>query len=109
VQKPKPTKHSLGVLYQLCKVIPTGMVKKLSADHGVDGKCRTFSAWSHVVGLLYCHLTHAIGLNDVCDGLRHHEAKLRAIRGAKPPRCDANKHRNSDMMEALFWQVLGSL
>lgn len=112
-KKPKPTKHSICVLYQLCKAIPTGMVRKLSDEYGVEGKCRTFSAWSHVMSLLYCHLTHAIGLNDVCDGLRHHEAKLGGIRGATPPSRNglshANKHRNSDMMEALFWQVLGSL
>ena len=31
---------------------------------------RTFSPWSHVVSLLFAQLTHAIGLNDVCDSLR---------------------------------------
>ena len=25
---------------------------------------------------LYAHLTHAIGLNDVCDGLVHHRGLL---------------------------------
>ncbi len=88
-------------------------MKKLSEKYKVNGKCRTFSAWSHVVSLLYSQLTHAIGLNDVCDGLRHHAAKLGAIRGATPPSRNglshANKKRNSDMMEALFWQVLRSL
>jgi hypothetical protein len=31
---------------------------------------RSFSAWSHVVSMLFAQLTHAIGLNDVCDALR---------------------------------------
>ena len=113
MKKIKPTKHSLSVLNQLCKLIPTGMVKKLSIQSGVQPKCRTFSAWSHVVGLLYAQLTHAIGLNDVCDGLRHHAAKLGAIRGATAPSRNglshSNRHRNSDMMEALFWQTLKHL
>ena len=73
----------------------------------------TFTPWSHVVSLLFAQLTHAIGLNDVCDTLRHHAAKLRAIRGAVAPSRNtlshANRERDSDMMEALFWKVLGHL
>ena len=56
---------------------------------------------------MFEQLTHAIGLNDVCDSLRHHVAKLAAIRVAVAPSRStllyANKHRNSDMMEELFW------
>ena len=72
----------------------------------MDKKSRTFTPWSHVVSLLFAQLTHAIGLNDVCDSLRHHGSKLGAIRGAVAPSRNtlshANKHRNSDMMEELF-------
>ena len=109
----KPTKHSVTILNQVCKRIPPHLVNKLARDHGVDAKCRTFSPWSHVVALLYAQLSHSIGLNDVCDGLRHHEAKLNAIRGATPPSRNglsyANKHRNADMAEALFWQTFDHL
>ena len=89
------------------------MVRNLASEYGVDKKCRTFSAWSHVVSLLYAQLTHSIGLNDVCDALRHHSAKLFAIRGATPPSrnglSNANKTRDADMMEALFWKMLTHL
>ena len=65
------------------------------------------------MSLLFAQLTHAIGLNDVCDSLRHHGAKLGAIRGTVPPSRNtlshANKHRNSDMMEERFWTVLEHL
>ena len=112
-KKPKPTKHSLTVLHQVCKLIPSHLVAKLAREYGVAGKCRTFSPWSHVVCLLYAQLTHAIGLNDVCDGLRHHVSKLGAIRRASAPSRNglshANKHRNADMAEALFWRVLDHL
>jgi len=89
------------------------MVRNLAAEHGVDKKCRTFSAWSHVVSLLYAQLTHSIGLNDVCDALRHHRSKLFGIRGATPPSrnglSNANRTREADMMEALFWKILDHL
>jgi hypothetical protein len=113
VKQPKPTKHSHVVFNQLCKLIPVGMVRNLASEYGVDKKCRTFSAWSHVVSLLYAQLTHSIGLKDVCDALRHHSSKLFAIRGATPPSRNglshANKTREADMMEALFWKMLTHL
>lgn len=79
----------------------------------MDAKARTFSAWSHVVAMLYAQLTHAIGLNDVCDGLRHHSGWLSRIRGASPPSRNgfshANKVRDAAMAEKLFWGVLDHL
>jgi hypothetical protein len=45
------------------------MVSNLAKEYGVDAQSRTFTPWSHVVSLAYAHLTHAVGLNNVCDGL----------------------------------------
>ena len=79
-KKPKPTKHHSTAFHQLCKLIPVGMVRNLAKQYQVDQKSRTFSPWSHVVTLLFAQLTHCIGLNDVCNALRHHAARLSAIR-----------------------------
>jgi hypothetical protein len=112
-KNPKPTKHHATTFHQLCKLIPVGMVRKLAVEHKVDKKSRTFSPWSHVVTLLFAQLTHCIGLNDVCDALRHHAARLFAIRSATVPSRNglshANKTRNADLMEALFWKMLHHL
>ena len=113
MKKPRPTKHSFSTLHQLCNLIPAHLVPKLAREHGVEEKARTFTAWSQVVALLFSQLTHSMGLNDTCDALRHHSSKLAAIRGAVPPSRNnfshANRHRNSDMIEALFWRMLGHL
>lgn len=89
------------------------MIRKLAVDHGVDKKTRTFSAWSHVVSLLYTQLVPCIELNDVCDSLRHHAAKLLVIRATTVPIRNslsyANKQRNATMMEVLFWKMLEHL
>jgi hypothetical protein len=66
----KPTCSSFSLLHQLCNLIPAPLVSKLARDTGVIKRSRTFTPWSHVVSLLYAQLTHAIGLNDVCDALR---------------------------------------
>lgn len=114
MQNQKPTtKSKICVLGSVCKLIPGHLVSKLARKHGIEKRSRSFTPWSHVVSLLYAQLTHAIGLNDVCDGLRHHRGLLSTIRGAVAPARNtlsyANKNRNPAMMEELFWSVLEHL
>jgi len=100
-------------LAQVCNLIPPYIVSKLARKHGVDKKARTFSPWSHVVTLLYAQLVHSLSLNDICDGLKNHAAKLFGVRQATPPRRNtlshANKNREASMAEDLFWEVLSHL
>ena len=109
----KPTASKLTVLRQLCNLIPPHLVPKLARETGVDCMARSFSAWSHVVSMLFAQLTHAIGLNDVCDALRLHSGPLSALRGATPPSRNnlshANKRRHAAFVEGLFWAVLDHL
>jgi hypothetical protein len=106
----KPTKANLSVLDQICKLIPGHLVSKLAREHGVDKKARTFSPWSHVVTLLFAHLSHASSLNGVCDAIRTHETWFTRIRNAKAPTKNtlshANRNRDPAMAEALFWTLL---
>jgi Domain of unknown function (DUF4372) len=98
---------------QICNLIPAFLVSKLARECGVEAKARTFSPWSHVVSLLFAHLTHAIGLNDVCDSLALHRGLLASVRGAVPPSRNnlshANRQRDAAMAEKLFWAVLEHL
>ena len=106
----KPTRGKFSLLRQLCNLIPNHLVPQLAREHAVEEKSRTFRPWSHVVSLLYAQLTHALGLNDVCDALRLHSGPLSAIRGATPPSKNAlsyaNRERNPKLAEALFWTML---
>jgi hypothetical protein len=104
---------STTILRQVCCLIRPHLVNHLAEKHGVDEQCRTFSPWSHVVGLSFAQLTHAIGLNDTCDALQMHSSILATIRGATPP-CrntlsHANKHRDCAMAEELYWTTLDDL
>ena len=115
MQKPnhKPTRSRFTLLRQLCNLIPNHLVPGLARQHEVDTKSRTFKPWSHVVSLIYAQLTHALGLNDVCDALRLNAGPLSAIRGATPPSKNAlshaNRERDAAMAQALFWQMLDHL
>jgi hypothetical protein len=109
----KPTRSSFTLLRQLCNLIPNHLVPQLARDTGVAEKSRSFTPWSHVVCLVYAQLTHALGLNDVCDGLRLHSGPLSALRGATPPSKNglstANRERPAQMAQDLLWAVLEHL
>ncbi len=112
-KSPRPNQSKTSILRQLVELIPTHLVAKLAREHGVDKQARSFTAWSHVVALLYAQLAHALSLNDVCDALKLWATPLRALRGATPPSRNnlshANKTRDCAMAEALFWSVLRHL
>lgn len=109
----KPTRANLSVLAQLCNLIPAFLVSKTARQCGVDKKARAFCPWSHLVALLFAQFTHALSLNDACDALKHHAGKLLRIRGAVAPSKNAfshaNRERDGDMAQALFWEILNHL
>jgi hypothetical protein len=109
----KPTRHRFNVLRQICNLIPEREVAKIARETGVTDKSRSFSPWSHTVGLLDAQLSHCIGLNDLCDSLQLHSGPLSTVRGATPPSRNglshANRERSPKMAEKLFWRVLEHL
>ncbi len=109
----KPTGSKFSILRQLCNLIPPHLVPQLARDTGVEDHTRTFSPWSQAVSLLYAQLTHALGLNDVCDALRLHSGPLSALRAATPLRKNtfsyANRSRDPKMADQLFRAMLAHL
>jgi hypothetical protein len=107
-----PTRSNVVVLNQMLNLIPRGMINRHALETGVAAKARTFSVLSHLSAMLFAQLSHAIGLNDVCDWLRLKSGVLARF-GVTPPSknglSNANMERSSDFAEKLFWSVLGHL
>ncbi len=106
----KPAKAKYTALQQICNLIPPHLVPRLARKHGVDKQARAFSPWSHVVTMLHAQLAHSLSLNDIADTLKNHSGSLATIRQATPPSRNglshANRVRNADMAEDLFWETL---
>jgi hypothetical protein len=109
----KPIKNRYSILHQICNQIPPNLVSKLATRHKIDTQSRTFSPWSHVVTLMFSQLAHSLSLNDVTDTLRNHSGLLHTVRHATPPSRNglshANRTRNANMAEDLFWSVLSHI
>lgn len=105
-----PARYSYTILKQVCNLIPGGLIQELSERYEVDTHSRTFTPWSHTVSLVHAQLTHAIGLNDVCDALQMNRQALSTIRGATPPSRNtlshANKIRDWRMAEGVYWRMM---
>ena len=107
-----PTRANVVVLKQMLNLIPRGLINRHALETGVEAKARSFSVVSHLSSMLFAQLSHAMGLNDVCDWLRL-KAPVLARFGVTPPSknglSNANKERNAEFAEKLFWSVLGHL
>ncbi len=112
MNKTTPARANLIVLKQILNHIPRHLIARHSRETGVDAKARTFSVTSHLAAMLFAQLSHAMGLNDVCDWLRLKAAALSRF-GVTPPSRNAlshaNKERDARFIEKLFWSVLGDL
>jgi hypothetical protein len=88
------------------------MVGRIARETGIDAKARSFSVLSHLSAMLFAQLTHAIGLNDVCDWLRM-KSQVLARHGLRAPSRNglshANKERDATFIEKLFWEQLAHL
>lgn len=108
-----PARYSYTILKQVCNLIPGGIIEALAEEYGINEQSRTFTPWSHIVSLIHAQLTHAIGLNDVCDSLQMNRGILSTIRGATPPSRNnlshANKIRDCEMAEMVYWRMMDHL
>lgn len=106
-----PLKNTLPLLGQLVKYVPPKLADALARKYKIH--TRSFSPTSHVVAMMYAQLSRALSLNDVCDALQNHQSYLSQIRDCVPPSRNglshANRTRNADMGEDLFWLTLQTL
>ena len=109
----QPAKHKFTIFKQIVEMIPAYLVAKLARKHDVERRCRTFSAWSHVVSMLFAHHSHALSLNDIADTLRFQKGALSTLRNATPPSRNglshANRVRPASKAKELFHEVLNFL
>ena len=112
MNKTTPTRANVVVLKQILNLIPRRLINRHALETGVEAKARSFSVVSHLSAMLFAQLSHAMGLNDVCDWLRLKSSALARF-GVTPPSknglSNANKERSAEFAEKLFWSVLGHL
>jgi hypothetical protein len=88
-----PTRSIIVVLKQLLKHIPRSLISEVARETGVGAQACEFCVFSHLCSMLFAQLTHAIGLDDVCDWLRLKKSARPGV-GGVPPSCNGLSHAN---------------
>ena len=104
----KPAKSGYTFFCQIVQHFPRGMIERIAKESKAD--IRKFSCTSHVMAIMYGHLTKARSLNEICDGLRLHASDLGKIKNSTPPKRNtfshANRTRDPAIAEKIFWEFL---
>jgi hypothetical protein len=82
------------------------LVRKHKAERGAKG----FTCWTQFVSMLFCQLSHAASLRDICNGLSCCLGKLIHLGITRSPNKStlsyANEKRPASLFEDLFWTAL---
>lgn len=57
------TGGSIAVFIEFCKLIPKYSLANVYAElnqNGIKIAARSFSVWSHIISMIYCHMAHVI-------------------------------------------------
>jgi len=95
---------------QLLRFFPRNEFEHLVAAHAAEKHAKGFSCWTQFVAMLFCQLSQADSLREICTGLACTMGKLRHLGVSEAPNKStlsyANAHRPAALYEDLFWKTL---
>jgi hypothetical protein len=100
-----------SIFNQLTALFPRGEFEQAVRKHKAERHGRGFRCWTQFVAMLFCQLTQAQSLREICGGLKCSEGKLQHLGvESAPPRSTlsyANEHRPWELYQTVFEQLYG--
>ncbi len=98
------------VLAQLLAIVPFAHFEHLVDNYQANRWTRGFTAWSHLICMVYAQLTRREGLRDLVDCLNSQGSKLYHVglrqRVSRSTLADANERRSAELFEALGQRLI---
>lgn len=98
-----------SIFNQITALFPRGEFEQAVRQHNAERHARGFRCWSQFVAMLFCQLTQAQSLREICGGLACSEGKLRHLGVESAPRRStlsyANEHRPWQLYQSVFEQL----
>ena len=98
-----------SIFNQITALFPRGEFEQAVRKHNAERHARGFRCWSQFVAMLFCQLTQAQSLREICGGLACSEGKLRHLGVESAPRRStlsyANEHRPWQLYSSVFEQL----
>ena len=103
-------KRVCSIFSQILQLIPRDGFEASVQKHQAERHARGFSSWGQLVAMLFCQLAQAKSLREITEGLRASEGKLKHLGLPEAPARStlayANSHRNWELYETVFQQLL---
>jgi len=99
-----------SIFSQLLRFFPQTEFLRIVRKHNAEKHAKGFTSWTQFVSMLFCQLSGAESLREICTGLACCLGKLRHLGLREAPKKStlsyANAHRPAAMFEDLFMNTL---
>lgn len=101
------------LLAQMVSLLPRNEFQKLALEHESNKHTKGIDAWTHLISMLFCHLSNAASVRDISNGLRSCTGNINHLGCVRAPSKSTisyiNAHRDHRLFEAFFYKVLDRL
>jgi hypothetical protein len=99
----------ITLIAQITQLLPVEKFKKLALRLESNKHHKGIDAWTHLITMLFCHLSNAASCRDISNGLRSIAGNLNHLGCKRAPSKSSvsyiNKHRDYRIFEEFFYLV----
>jgi hypothetical protein len=103
----------ITLLAQMIQLLPAEKFKKLANELECNKHSKGIDSWTHLVTMLFCHLSNAASCRDISNGLLSIAGNINPLGCKQAPSKSSvsyiNKHRDHRLFEKFFYEVIDHL
>jgi hypothetical protein len=104
---------NITLFAQIISKLDRNKFSKLVKAKQTDKHQKGYTSWTHLVSMLFCQFAKSQSVRDISNGLRSATGNLNHLGVQKAPSKSnisyQNKHRDSDLFKAYYFELLTSL
>lgn len=104
---------NITLFAQIVSKLDRNKFSKLVKAKQTDKHQKGYTSWTHLVSMLFCQFAKSQSVRDISNGLRSATGNLNHLGVQKAPSKSnisyQNKHRDSDLFKAYYFELLTSL
>lgn len=104
---------NINVFSQILSLIDRDIFKRLVSKYNSDKHQKGLTSWTHLVSMLFCHLSSSDSVRDISNGLRSTTGNMRHMGISRAPSKSSisymNEHRDYNLFRDLYFALISSL
>lgn len=104
---------NINVFSQILSLIDRDIFKRLVSKYNSDKHQKGLTSWTHLVSMLFCHLSSSDSVRDISNGLRSTTGNMSHMGISRAPSKSSisymNEHRDYNLFRDLYFALISSL